>query len=304
MIEDLTASIGNTPLVALKHITEGCAAVLAAKLEGANPGGSIKDRPALYMIEQAEKDGLLAPGGVIIEPTSGNTGIGLALIGAAKGYEMIVTMPETMSIERRKILSSYGARVVLTSADGGMAGAIAEARRLASETRDAFIPMQFTNPANPLAHMETTGPEIWEATDGKVSGVVCGVGTGGTASGLGVMLKSMNPDISIIAVEPSESAVLTGGEPGPHVIEGIGPGFVPDVLDMSVIDEVIAVSGEEAGRMTKRLAAEEGIFAGISSGAATAAAMRVARREENRGKLFVVILPDRGEKYLSTGLWD
>ncbi|MCK4235701.1 MAG: cysteine synthase A [Candidatus Krumholzibacteria bacterium] len=303
MKRDLIDAIGNTPLVPLKRITEGCYAKLAAKLEGFNPGGSIKDRVALFMVEGAESDGLLVPGGRIIEPTSGNTGIGLALVASVKGYSLTVTMPDSMSVERRRILASYGAEVVLTPAEDGMKGAIAKAETLVLERENAFMPMQFDNPANPEAHRQTTGREIWEATYGSVDGVICGVGTGGTITGIGKSLKSAKKDITMIAVEPMESAVLSGGTPGPHSIEGIGAGFVPGVLDRDVIDEVIAVGGDEAREMTRRLAREEGIFAGISSGAALAAALKTARRKENEGKLFVVVFPDRGEKYLSTGLW-
>jgi len=300
----VTDAIGNTPLVHLEHISTSCKAILVAKLEGFNPGGSVKDRIAFYMIERAEKDGLLEPGGRIVEPTSGNTGIGLAVVAAAKGYSVTVTMPESMSIERRRILASYGAEVILTPADQGMTGAVAEAERLVAEIDGAFMPMQFQNPANPEAHRRTTGPEIWEVTSGRVDSVVCGIGTGGTITGVGEMLKSIKPEVKIIGVEPVESAVLSGGEIGPHRIEGIGPGFVPDVLNREIVDEIVAISSEEARHTARHLARVEGIFAGISSGAALAAALKVAERDESEGKLFVVIFPDRGEKYLSTDLWD
>ncbi|UCF04930.1 MAG: cysteine synthase A [bacterium] len=303
MFHDLTETIGRTPIVPLKNVCEGCNASLAAKLEGVNPGGSVKDRIARSMIEQAEADGLIEPGGHIVEPTSGNTGIGLALVAAVKGYSLTVTMPASMSIERRRILAAYGAEVVVTSADRGMDGAVAEARRIAGESSNTFMPMQFTNKANPAVHRLTTGPEIWDQTEGRVDSVVCGVGTGGTITGIGEYLKSKRSDIAIIAVEPAESCLLSGGEAGPHIIEGIGPGFIPEVLNRDVIDEIVTVTGDEALETTRRLAREEGIFAGISSGAALAAALEVAGREENGGKLFVVIFPDRGEKYLSTKLW-
>lgn len=301
---DLTGAIGGTPLVPLEAISRGCAARIAAKLEGFNPGGSVKDRPALYMVDRAEREGLLRPGGMIVEPTSGNTGIGLAVVASVKGYSLTVTMPDSMSVERRKVLASYGARVVLTPAGMGMAGAVAEAERIVSTEANCFMPMQFGNPANPEAHMRTTDPEIWEQTRGKVDGFICGVGTGGTVTGVGEMLKSMRSGIGVFAVEPAESPVLSGGRPGPHSIEGIGAGFVPDVLNLDVVDEVLTVTSEEAGTTARRLARMEGIFAGISSGAALAAAIKLAGRGENKGKLLVVLFPDRGENYLSTGLWD
>jgi cysteine synthase A len=301
---DLTRTIGNTPLVPLKSFSSETGAEIFAKLEGFNPGGSIKDRIALSMIEAAEREGLLRPGGMIVEPTSGNTGIGLALVAAVKGYALAVTMPESMSIERRRIMTSYGADVVLTPADPGMPAAIKAAQRIAAEGDNVFLPMQFTNKANPGVHREKTGPEIWEDTGGDIDGIICGVGTGGTLTGVGEALKSRKPDIVVIAVEPAESPVLSGGEPGPHVIEGIGAGFVPDVLNRDIIDEIITVTGTEAAETARLIARREGIFCGISSGAAMAAVIRVASRAENRGKRFVVIFPDRGEKYLSTGLWD
>ncbi|MFA4947430.1 MAG: cysteine synthase A [Candidatus Krumholzibacteriia bacterium] len=301
---NILAAIGHTPLVPLKRVAEGCSAMLAAKLEGFNPGGSVKDRAALFMIDAAERDGILKPGGAIIEPTSGNTGIGLAVVASRRGYSLTAVMPDSMSIERRRILASYGARVVLTPGVQGMTGAVAEARRLAEETEGSFMPMQFENPANVEAHRKTTGPEIWEETSGRVDGIVCGVGTGGTVSGVGEILKEKKRDIKVIAVEPMESAVLSGRPAGRHSIQGIGAGFVPKILNRSVIDEIVQISSEEARATAMLLARTEGIFAGISSGAALAAALRVARREENSNKLFVVVFPDRGENYLSTGLWD
>lgn len=304
MPHDLISLIGNTPLVSLKAVTEGCAATLVAKHEGFNPGGSVKDRIALSMIERAEAEGLIEPGYTIIEPTSGNTGIGLALVAAVKGYSLTVTMPESMSVERRKILSSYGAKVVLTPAGEGMNGAIEVAGWLVSQNKKSYMPLQFVNPANPEVHRRTTGPEIWKATEGRVNCIVCGVGTGGTITGIGEYLKSKRSDIRVVAVEPSGSAVLSGGKAGPHSIEGIGPGFMAAVLNRDIIDEIATVTDEEAKEMTRLLARREGIFAGVSSGAATAAALTVAGRRENRGTLIVVILPDRGEKYLSTDLWE
>lgn len=301
---DLIAKIGNTPMVSLKNIMGECESEVVVKLEGFNPGGSIKDRIALSMVEEAEREGHLRPGGRIIEPTSGNTGIGLAIVASVKGYSLTVTMPESMSVERRSMLTSYGAEVVLTPAGEGMVGAIMEAERLVSGRDNVLMPMQFVNPANPDAHRTTTAREIWEDTDGRVDCVVCGVGTGGTITGIGEMLKSKKSDVKMIAVEPAGSAVLSGKAPGPHPIEGIGPGFIPDVLNRDIIDEVVTVTGEDARDAARRLAREEGIFAGISSGAALHAAMEAAGRRENRDKLFVVICPDRGEKYLSTGLWD
>ncbi|MCX5752958.1 MAG: cysteine synthase A [Candidatus Krumholzibacteria bacterium] len=301
---NILAAIGHTPLVRLNRIAEGCSAVLAAKLEGFNPGGSVKDRAALFMIDAAERQGILKPGGAIIEPTSGNTGIGLAVVASRRGYTLIAVMPDSMSIERRRILASYGARVVLTPGAQGMTGAVTEARRLVEETEGSFMPMQFDNPANVEAHRKTTGPEIWEETSGRVDGIVCGVGTGGTISGIGEILKEKRRDIRVIAVEPMESAVLSGRPAGRHSIQGIGAGFVPKILNRSVIDEIVPISSEEARATTLLLARTEGIFAGISSGAALAAALRVARRPENSHKLFVVVFPDRGENYLSTGLWE
>lgn len=300
---NILAAIGYTPLVPLKAISPSCGAVLAAKLEGFNPGGSVKDRAALFMIERAEKEGMLEPGGTIIEATSGNTGIALSIIALQRGYSLVAVMPESASQERRKILESYGAKLVLTPAKLGMEGAIEEARRTAETMKGSFLPMQFDNPANVEAHRRTTAPEIWEQTRGRVGGVVCGVGTGGTITGIGEVLKERNREIKIIAVEPSESAVLSGRSAGSHSIEGLGAGFIPRILNREVIDEVVTVSSEEAKEATLLAARREGIFAGISSGAALAAAIRVASRPEYRHKLFVVVFPDRGENYISTGLW-
>lgn len=294
--------IGRTPLLELTNLekAEGLSARVLAKLECFNPGGSVKDRVAKAMLDDAEARGLLKPGTVIIEPTSGNTGIGLAAVAAARGYRTIIVMPETMSIERRQLLKAYGAELVLTSGDAGMAGAIARAETLAGKIPDSFVPGQFINPANPAAHMATTGPEIWEDTDGKVDIFVAGVGTGGTITGAGQYLKTRNPAIQVVAVEPAESAVLSGGEPGPHGLQGIGAGFVPEVLDTAVYDEVIAVTDEAAFATRRIVGALEGILVGITSGAAVWAAMALARRPENRGMTIVALLPDTGERYLST----
>ena len=303
MVRDLISLIGNTPLVSLRTLIEDFTGTVMVKLEGQNPGGSVKDRIALSMIESAEANGYLEPGDTIIEPTSGNTGIGLALIAVVKGYSLVVTMPESMSVERRRILSSYGADIVLTPAARGMRGAVEEAELLVSQNRNWYMPRQFSNPANPEVHRRTTGPEIWKATRGRIDYVVCGVGTGGTITGVGEFLKSKRKQIRVIAVEPGRSAVLSGGRAGTHSIEGIGAGFVPEVLNREIIDEVVTVTDEAAKGMTRFLARREGIFVGISSGAATAVALEVARRKENTGKHIVVILPDSGEKYLSTDLW-
>ena len=297
--------IGNTPLVEVKNVERelGLEAVLLVKLEYFNPAGSVKDRVAKAMIEDAEEKGILKKGSVIIEPTSGNTGIGLASIAAVKGYRMILTMPETMSVERRNILKAYGAEVVLTDGTRGMNGAIARAEELAKEIPDSFIPGQFVNPANPAIHKATTGPEIWKDTDGKVDIFVAGVGTGGTLTGVGEYLKSRNPDVKIVAVEPASSPVLSEGKSGPHKIQGIGAGFVPDVLNTEIYDEIIKIENEYAFAGGKLLAKHEGILTGISSGAALQAAVRLAKRPENKGKTIVALLPDNGDRYYSTPLF-
>lgn len=297
--------IGKTPLLELTHIEKkyNLKAKILAKLEYFNPAGSVKDRIAKAMIDEAEASGKLKPDSVIIEPTSGNTGIGLASVAAARGYRIIITMPETMSVERRQIIKAYGAEIVLTEDSKGMKGAIAKANELAAEIPGSFIPGQFVNPANPAAHREHTGPEIWEDTDGKVDIFVAGVGTGGTLTGVGEYLKSQNPNVKIVAVEPATSAVLSTGVAGAHKIQGIGAGFVPDVLNTSVYDEIITVSNEDAFATGKAIGKNEGVLVGISSGAATFAAIELARREENEGKTIVVLLPDTGDRYLSTPLF-
>ncbi|MCI5918277.1 MAG: cysteine synthase A [Roseburia sp.] len=297
--------IGNTPLVEVTNIERKyqLEATVVAKLEYFNPAGSVKDRAAYYMIKDAEEKGLLKPGSVIIEPTSGNTGIGLASIAAAKGYRVILTMPETMSVERRNILKAYGAEIVLTEGAKGMKGAIAKAEELAKETPDSFIPSQFSNQANAQAHRETTGPEIWNDTDGKVDIFVAGVGTGGTVTGVGEYLKSKNPDIKIVAVEPETSPVLSKGVSGGHKIQGIGAGFVPEVLNTKIYDEVFPVSNEAAFQIGKEIAKSEGILVGISSGAALYAAIELAKRPTNKGKTIVALLPDSGDRYYSTALF-
>lgn len=294
--------IGGTPLLRLQRINDGYAQVLA-KLESFNPGGSLKDRIGYSMIDAAEREGLINADTVIIEPTSGNTGIALAMVCAAKGYNLILTMPETMSIERRSLLKGYGAKLVLTPGTEGMKGAIRKAEELAAETQNSFIPQQFKNPANPKIHSETTAEEIWNDTDGNVDIFVGGVGTGGTITGVGQVLKPRKKDLKIIAVEPAASPVLSGGMPGPHKIQGIGAGFVPEILDVDVIDQIIKVSEQDAVNTAKRLMKEEGISGGISSGAAAYAAISLSRLEENRGKTIVVVLPDTGERYLSTILF-
>lgn len=297
--------VGHTPLVELTKYEKnhGLKAKILAKLEYFNPAGSVKDRIALAMIEDAEKKGLLKPGSTIIEPTSGNTGIGLASVAAAKGYKAILTMPETMSVERRNLLKAYGAQLVLTEGSKGMKGAIAKADELAKEIPDSFIPGQFVNPANPAAHKATTGPEIWTDTDGQVDFFVAGIGTGGTISGVGEYLKEQNPNIKVAAVEPLSSPVLSKGVAGPHKIQGIGAGFVPDTLNTKIYDEIIPVSNENAFAIGKAVAKEEGVLVGISSGAALWAATEIAKRPENEGKTIVVLLPDTGDRYLSTALF-
>ncbi|WP_320971607.1 cysteine synthase A [Enterocloster bolteae] len=297
--------VGNTPLVEVTNIEkkEQLKARLLVKLEYFNPAGSVKDRVGKAMIEDAERTGRLKPGSVIIEPTSGNTGIGLAAVSAVKGYRMILTMPDTMSVERRNILKAYGAEIVLTPGEKGMSGAIEKAEELAKEIPDSFIPGQFDNPVNPRAHMESTGPEIWQDTDGQVDIFVASVGTGGTLTGTGTYLKEKNPRIKVIAVEPSTSAVLSGGSAGPHKIQGIGAGFIPKVLDTSVYDEIITVDNEVPFATAKMLARTEGLLTGISSGAALYAAIEVARRPENEGKTIVALLPDSGDRYYSTALF-
>lgn len=297
--------IGKTPLLELVHIeeTEGLEAKVLGKLEYFNPAGSVKDRIAKAMIDDAEQKGQLKPGSVIIEPTSGNTGIGLASVAAARGYRIIIVMPETMSVERRQIMKAYGAELVLTEGIKGMKGAIAKADELAKEIPDSFIPGQFVNPANPAVHRATTGPEIWEDTDGKVDIFVAGVGTGGTITGVGEYLKSQNPKVQVVAVEPASSSVLSKGTAGSHKIQGIGAGFVPDVLDTKVYDEVIAVKNEDAFATGKQIGKKEGVLVGISSGAAVWAAIQLAKRPENKGKTIVALLPDTGDRYLSTPLF-
>jgi cysteine synthase A len=302
--EDITRLVGNTPLVKINKLNRGGKATIAAKLEFFNPLSSVKDRIGLAMIEQAEKAGSLTKDSIIIEPTSGNTGIALAFVAAVKGYRLILTMPETMSVERRKMLKALGADIVLTEGAKGMKGAVAKADELARETKNSFVPQQFNNPANPDIHRKTTAEEIWRDTDGAVDLFIAGVGTGGTITGVGEVLKARKPGVKIIAVEPEGSPVLSGGQPGPHKIQGIGAGFVPGVYNGNLIDEVIKVKEEDAGSTARALAKQEGILAGISSGAALWAALQVAQRGENKGKLIVVVLPDTGERYLSTWLWD
>jgi cysteine synthase A len=301
--KDISDLVGNTPLVYLKHIGNGLPGIIVAKLESFNPGGSVKDRIGVSMIDAAEEQGLLNKGDTIIEPTSGNTGIALAMVAAARGYKLVLTMPETMSVERRNLLKALGAEIVLTPGPEGMMGAVKKAEELVKKAENAFMPQQFTNPSNPEIHRKTTAEEIWSDTDGKVDIVVVGVGTGGTLTGIAEVLKDRKKSLKVVAVEPKASAVLSGNPAGPHVIQGIGAGFIPDVLNRKVLDEIAQVENEEAMEMTRRLAKEEGILAGISSGAALSAAVELASRQDSKGKMIVVILPDTGERYLSTPLF-
>lgn len=303
IFEDITKTIGNTPLVKLSRLTQGLEATILVKLESFNPASCVKERIALAMIDAAESTGKLKAGGLIVEPTSGNTGIGLAMVAAARGYKLMLTMPETMSMERRQLLKIFGAELVLTDGAKGMRGAIEKAEELVRTIPGAFMPQQFDNPANPEVHRKTTAEEIWRDTDGQVDVFVAGVGTGGTITGVGEVLKSRRPTVKIIAVEPIDSPVLSGGKPGPHKIQGIGAGFVPSILNVNILDEIIPVKHTDAGDIARALAKQEGIFVGISSGAALWAALEVAKRQESSGKTIVVLLPDTGERYLSTWLF-
>jgi cysteine synthase A len=301
--KNVSETIGKTPLIQINKLTRGAGATLLGKLESRNPGGSIKDRICQSMIEEAEKQGLLKPGATLIEPTSGNTGIGLGMVAAVKGYKLILTMPETMSIERRNLLKAYGAQLVLTPGPEGMVGAIKKAEELIAATPNSFMPQQFKNLANPKVHRESTGPEIWEDTDGKIDILIAGVGTGGTLTGVAQYIKPKKPDFKTVAVEPASSPVLSGGQKGPHKIQGIGAGFKPDILKLDLIDEIFKVTDDQALQTARQLAQEEGLLVGISSGAAVYAAIEIAKKPENKDKLIVVILPDTGERYLSTVLF-